>query len=916
VSRAIPYLVQPEGVVAGKALWYASTCGGCPAACGCLVKVRDGRPVKLEGHGENPWSLGGLCAAGQAHLVELYDQLRLREVTLSGKSASWEEALSWMRQGLHQGMPLYVVTRGASSPTLQRVLAEVAARYPVRLFTHLPPTLQALRQAHLLAFGIAAVPGLALERAKVVVSFGADFLGSFLASPPLAGRFRQARDLARGENRCFTVQLESYLSITGAKADRRVSVAPGMLGAALQALVAKLQRLAGRETLPEPPLEGGLGSLLEELARRLWAARPHALVLCGADDAAWQLLACAANELLGAYGEILDLQFPLGWGAGSGEPMAALRAALAADPKACVLFADVNPVLELPDGETWPEVLAQVPFTAALVSLPHETARQCKALLPLAHPLECWGDWEPVRGLVSWQQPTVAGLSQGKTLPEVLAALAGVQRGGRELVEETYRTLPHQGEVAPFEVALERGFARLARQPLRRESFRWDQVRPLPPRGEQGLSLVLYPSVALGWGEHAHNPFLQELPDPITKLTWGNAAWISPETAKALGVSTGQLVRLSTASGRVELPALVQQGVHPGVVAVAVGYGGLVTARFHDFGPRWLGALPRTARVGVRVEGLGGAFGAVLVGVPVKLEALPVFRKLATTQEHHRLEVPERLRPEAYPHREIALGIEAGKLSEAEPRPAPADLWPDDFPPKGERWAMAVDLDACIGCGACVVACQLENNVPVVGEDEVRRHREMHWLRVDRYFLGEGEQVQAVFQPVMCQQCGHAPCETVCPVLATVHSEDGLNQQVYNRCVGTRYCANNCPYKVRRFNWFSYAAFQEAVAPALNPDVTVRSRGVMEKCTFCVQRIVAARQEARERGEAFHGALVRTACQESCPTQAITFGNLLDPASAVATAWQDPRAYRLLEELGVRPQVAYLKFVRPEGSHA
>jgi molybdopterin-containing oxidoreductase family iron-sulfur binding subunit len=427
--------------------------------------------------------------------------------------------------------------------------------------------------------------------------------------------------------------------------------------------------------------------------------------------------------------------------------------------------------------------------------------------------------------------------------------------------------------------------------------------------------------VALGSGQHAHNPLLQELPDPITKLTWDNAALLAPSLAKKLQVSDGQLLRLRAQGKEITLPALLVPGQHPQVVGVALGYGRSTTARFANLGPRWLQAgssVGPSGLVGVRVVPLAARREGLLSFQVPQVEVVPTQERvpLARTQDYHRQEVPEALRPPVQGERELVREISLSALSHP-PQPAKplANLWPEDFPTRGHRWAMVVDLAACTGCAACVVACQVENNVPVVGKDEVARHREMHWLRVDRYFLGEGEDLRVAHQPMFCQQCGHAPCETVCPVLATVHSEEGLNQQVYNRCVGTRYCANNCPYKVRRFNWFTYEPPDPLAAAAYNPDVTVRSRGVMEKCTFCVQRIEEARIEAQSQGQPFTGQKVRTACQDSCPAQAIVFGDLNDPQGPLAQAWASPRRYRVLEELGVEPSVGYLMLVRQEEKH-
>ncbi len=455
--------------------------------------------------------------------------------------------------------------------------------------------------------------------------------------------------------------------------------------------------------------------------------------------------------------------------------------------------------------------------------------------------------------------------------------------------------------------------------------FRAERVSSAPRTtapADGTLAVVLYPKVAMLDGSQAHNAWLHELPDPVTKTTWDNYACLAPETAERLGVETGDVVRIS-ADGvpAIDLPALVQPGQHVGVVAVAVGYGRLGTDRFTRIGPQWLESEPTVAEGGT--VGRSSAPLAILdergfriTGRVARVERTGRREVLACTQDHHTLEVPKHLAPA---HGEVRDAVRTTTFAKwvADPakaiarhRPPAADLWAPDHANAGPRWGMAIDLSACSGCSGCVIACQAENNVPAVGRDEVRRHREMHWIRIDRYYAGEGDATSASHQPLMCQHCANAPCETVCPVLATVHSAEGLNQQIYNRCVGTRYCANNCPYKTRRFNWFDYPREDRLQNLALNPDVTVRSRGVMEKCSLCVQRIQSAKAEAKRSGVALADGDIRTACQQSCPAGAIVFGDLSDPASAASRLVAQGRAYAVLGEINVKPSVTYLADVR------
>ncbi|MFN3412575.1 MAG: 4Fe-4S dicluster domain-containing protein [Thermoanaerobaculum sp.] len=915
VEKAIPLLVQPEGFVPGKARYYASTCRACPAGCGLLLKIRDGRPVKLEGYPAHPFSQGGLCPLGQAQIIELYDQHRLAKPQRAGSPASWEEGDFWVKELLESGQPLFMVTRPTASPSENFWWAKLRQRYPqVQVVAYQDPQWEAVAKAHEQLFGVPVVPAMQLEKVRVLASFACDFLGTWLAPVAFTAGWRKARDLsARDPKPAYHLQVESLVTVTGGKADRRLAVHPAEVSLALQALLSVLQSLAGRTPLPLPQLSPELLRAMEGLAYQLWQARGHALVLCGATEVAVQRLAWAANELLGAYGQVLEVTRPWRLGCGSTAEVWGVLKALEAQPQTPVFFLGVNPVYELPQGERWAQVLSACPNSVAFALYPHETASRCRWLFPQAHPLESWGDWEPRWGLVSFLQPGLHPATDGRSLAELLARWCGTPTGGRELVAATFSQELAVRELS-FDQALRQGFVQVGRQALNPSSLAWEKVTPLAESRGTAFSVALYPPVSMGQGEHAMNPFLQELPDPITKLTWGNAATVAPATAQRLGLAEGQVVRVHKDQVVVELPVVLVPGQHPEVVGVALGYGRAGTERFAGIGPKWVSARPLAGRVGVRAVDLAEWDGEEVRWVSqVGLTPLPLHRRLARTQDYPFPEVPPHLQPPAKPNRHVVRefspqrrGEEAGQTQRL------ANLWPEDFPPQGIRWGMAIDLEACTGCSACVVACQVENNVPVVGPDEVSRHREMHWLRVDRYFLEGG---RVAFMPMLCQQCGHAPCETVCPVLATVHSQDGLNQQVYNRCVGTRYCANNCPYKVRRFNWFSYARWHQHAAPLLNPDVTVRSRGVMEKCTFCVQRIAAARQEAREKGQPFTGEGVQPACAQSCPAQAITFGNLLDPASPVGQAFANPRAYRLLEETGVDPSVAYLQLVAREEEH-
>jgi molybdopterin-containing oxidoreductase family iron-sulfur binding subunit len=696
-------------------------------------------------------------------------------------------------------------------------------------------------------------------------------------------------------------------------------------------LAERIARKAGALLAAGKPEDVSVDSAsLDELADRLWHARGRSLIVCGSNDLQQQLLSNYLNHLLGNYGSTLDVEKPSLQAQGSDKELGGLLAELQ-DGKVKALFIyGVNPAFDLPGGDSLAGALQKVSLLVNFAQRMDETAALARYVLPEPHYLESWGDTEPVSGMVSIFQPTVHPVGDTRSLVETIANWSGKPKPAYDILREHWKVeiFSRQKRESNFDVFWDRtvhdGFADVEPVPIQPKEFNAQAVRPIlkAQRTVTGaFALVLYPTVAMLDGRHAYNPWLHELPDPITKVTWDNYASISPAAAQRFGVADGGVVRLESSGQKLELPAYIQPGQHDQVIAVALGYGSRLSARFAKVGPQWLDAI-----VSVGEKGVVGLNAAPLLRLSdgvlecntaqVKVSHAGRQRELASTQTHNTLTVPKKLTPSGSGPRPVVqettltaflkdphAGVEDHEEKE--------DLWPTDHPYTGPRWGMVIDQNACTGCSSCVIACQVENNIPVVGRDEIRRNREMHWLRIDRYYSEtESGQIQVSYEPLMCQQCENAPCETVCPVLATVHSEDGLNQQVYNRCIGTRYCANNCPYKARRFNWFNYAHDDQLQNLVLNPDVAVRSRGVMEKCTFCVQRIQEAKIEAKRRGEKVSDGAVQTACQQSCPAQAIYFGDLNDPTSQVSKMMANPRRYRVLEELNVRPAVGYLTIVR------
>jgi len=901
-----------------------------------LAKVRDGRPIKLEGNPEHPISRGGLCATGQASILGLYDAERLQHPLKDGKSSTWAD----VDREITADLETIRAERGAvrflsgtiNSPTTLAGIQEFLKGFQnSRHVVYDALSNSALLDAHEKTHGVRALPRFHFDKAEVIVSFDADFLGTWISPVEYTADYRAARNLET-KHVSYHVQFEPRLSVTGSKADQRFAVASGELGLLLSHLA---ERVAHKEDSPFASSQMDAApvkeAFLDELAERLRQARGRSLVVCGVNDVRQQILCNYINHLLGNYGTTLVLEKPSLQSQGSDRELETLLDELRKGEIKALFVYGVNPSFELPGGESLERDLQKVPLLVSFAQRLDETASLARYVLPEPHYLESWSDHESISGVASISQPLLHRLGETRSVAETISAWRGSPKPGYELIRETWRNnlFTRQKKERDFETFWERtlhdGFAEIETDAIGGKPFSIQSVQPIwrAERPEaNSFSLVLYPKVGMLDGRNAYNPWLHELPDPITKVTWDNYVSIAPKAAARFGISDGDVVRVDTNAGvAVELPAYIQPGQHEQTLAIALGYGSKLSARFAKVGPQWIDAL-----VSVGDKGVVGVNAVLLLrfgnGIleytttNVKLTRTDKQRELACTQTHNTLSVPKKLQPKGSGPRPVLQETTLAAYlkdphSGVEDHEEKEDLWPTDHPYRGPRWGMIIDQNACTGCSSCVIACQVENNIPVVGRDEIRRNREMHWLRIDRYYSEtDSGQIEVAYEPLMCQQCENAPCETVCPVLATVHSEDGLNQQVYNRCIGTRYCANNCPYKARRFNWFNYAHDDQLQNLVLNPDVAVRSRGVMEKCTFCVQRIQEAKIEAKRRGEKVSDAAVQTACQQSCPSQAIYFGDLNDPQSQVSKMMANPRRYRVLGELNVRPAVGYLTVVR------
>ncbi len=910
-EEILPFASTPEQVIPGQALYFATAYPFSTGALGLLVESHDGRPTKVEGNPLHPSSFGATDGFAQAAVLDLADPERSTTVTSRGRVSTWasaREALAPELEALRArgGAGLRILSRAVTSPTLARQRAALLAELPeARWHVWEPVHRDAERAGALLALGEDRVPWPRLDRAHVVLTLDAELFGDGPPSVRLAHDFAERRRVPDGldprafqRNRLYAVQ--SRPTLAGAVADHRLTLAPTRI----ERLVRRVAALVGVDVqgASAPALEEHEERWIAAAARDLEQNRGQAVVVAGRPlSPSAHALVLAINERLGALGTTLELLEPAELApADHGASIAALaRDALAGDVALLVVLGG-NPIYDAPADVDFATAYERVPLRVHLGLFVDETAERSHWHLPEAHFLEAWSDARSVGGTASIVQPLIEPLYGGLTEHEVVAVLAGLDATPYDLVRETWREAwgadsGGDGFERRWRAALHDGIAAFADEPPPAPA-----LRPLavdsPPLGEAGaLELVLYPDGSLWDGRFANNAWLLELPSPLTKLSWDNAALVAPSTAERLGIESGDLVELRVDGRTVTAGAWVMPGVARDCVALSLGWGRLrigavgAGAGFDAYPLRSL-ATPWTA-TGLTVRRTGGE------------------HEFATTQEHDSMEGRDIVR-------EVELAaFRAGETGAPEHGIGAADVPADatmspDAPPleEGNQWGMVIDLDTCVGCSACVLACQSENNIPVVGKEEVDRGRAMHWLRIDRYWAGDADDPQTRFQPVPCMHCENAPCELVCPVNATVHGPDGLNQMIYNRCVGTRYCSNNCPYKVRRFNFYLYSDFEtESLKLQRNPDVTVRSRGVMEKCTYCVQRISQARIAARKEGRSeIADGEVRTACQQVCPTQAITFGDVSDPSTAVSRRRALPHQYGLLAELNTRPRTRYL----------
>jgi MoCo/4Fe-4S cofactor protein with predicted Tat translocation signal len=930
VTKSIPYLVKPEEIVPGIPNYYTSTFNGHSV----LVKTREGRPIKLEGNPNCILSRGKLSAQGQAAVLDLYDVSKLKGPTYNGKSTTWPQLDQYVKGELNKvqagGKKIRIVSSTITSPSTKAVINDFILKFPNT--THIQVdavSYTGILKANENSFGVAVIPGYRFDKADLIVSFDADFLGSWISPTEYNRLYVSNRNSASLKNKKMSrhIQFESGMSLTGTNADTRIPLKPSEQGIALMNLYAALGgTLAGGRKLTNNP---NADKAIMLVAKELAASKGKGLVVCGSNDVSTQILVNAINSLIGSYGATIDLTNASYQYAGNDAAFVEFVNEMKRGEVGAVFFVNSNPGYDFVNTKEFTDALTKVNLRVSFADRQDETASLCQVVAPAHHFLESWADANPVEGYYTIGQPTINPVNDTRYAEE------GLLIWSDNAVKDYYQylqtnwtanILPKAG--SSWKELLQKGSVYLGAKPAAATAFTRDlnavgqtilnQSNALSKGGDNAIELSLYENVAIGDGKVANNPWLQELPDPVSKVTWDNYVAIAPKYAEKLDISEFDLVEVKTDKYSVVLPVLLQPGQAIGTVSIALGYG-----------------RTKAGKAGAEVGKNAFPFLTFVNGTFQNTSAATISKaggnyELAQTQTHHTIEGRNIIRETTLKEYLKDPHSGTGKTSHGKSY----DLW-DKYEQPGHNWVMAIDLNACTGCGACIVACNAENNIPVVGRDEVRRRREMHWIRIDRYYtFNEGDEkvteeneikhmenldnVSVVHQPMLCQHCEHAPCETVCPVIATMHSSEGLNHMAYNRCVGTRYCANNCPYKVRRFNWFNYwndSRFDnymnnEFTQLVLNPDVTVRSRGVMEKCSMCIQRIQAGKLQAKLEKRPLKDGDIQVACQQTCPTNAIIFGDGNDPESAVSKALTSERTYYVLEEINTNPGIGYQTKVR------
>lgn len=958
VYESVPYVVAPEEVIPGLANYYATSYYDGYDYAALLIKTREGRPIKVENNKMAKLN-GSANARLQGSVLNLYDSARLQAPQKGSKSINWEtldaQVIDGLKKADGQGKQVVLLTGTVISPSAQRLIRDFGKQY--KQFRHVvvdPFSYSEKLRAWQEATGKRALPLYHFDKARVIVSFGADFLGDWIGQNVSAD---YAKTRIPGKDMSRHLQFEANLSLTGSNADQRYKLKSAETGLALAELYNAIAQAKGKPTLS---LKGKSSQqqAVQKAAQELLKAGSKALVVAGGNNAEWEHLVIAINKLLGVEGHTVNVKQRSYLRQGSDRALENLTADMKAGKVGGVIVHNANPAYHRAGSLAFNEALKKVNTKVAISSKPNETAQACDFMAAENHYLESWNDFKPADGHYSLQQPTIRRVYDTRQFEECLMSWMGASGSYQERIknswqqgmlrDRSWQEVLHDGIFAvatPLASAQDAPADKETAQEPQQGGANLNRVATAVSKMAQnasGMEINLYQKAGIGAGLLANNPWLQELPDPITRTTWDNYVSISAADANEMGLRNwnesdgalnGNAVNLKVGDTELkEVPIIVQPGQTPGTIGLAIGYG-----------REGLGKVADGVGVNAQQLALGSGHFA-----SVKVSPLPEYTHHFASIQHGSTMMGREIVKETDLHTFLTkpAHTEAGtgwnELPEfgtykGEKAPDKTTLWSSFDHETGHMWNMSIDLNLCTGCGACVVACQSENNVPAVGKEEVRNFRDMHWLRIDRYYSSEVTEEMAddlstaelydrmekaadspsvYFQPVMCQHCNHAPCETVCPVAATTHSAEGLNHMAYNRCIGTRYCANNCPYKVRRFNWFEYHNNQERFdvnysmnddmgKMVLNPDVTVRSRGVMEKCSMCIQRIQLGKLEAKKNGVMVKDGQIQTACQSACDTGAIVFGDVNDKESKVFELKGDDRMYHLLGEVGTQPSVFY-----------
>ncbi len=982
LRKAIPYVSKPDAIVPGVATYYASTFVQGGDICPILVKTRDGRPIKIEGNPGSKMTLGGTSARAQASVLSLYDTNRLEvpgQVS-DGKASemNWEEFDKEIAGKLNAGSSIRIVSHTILSPTLKKAIQDFRNKYPqTKVVQYDPVSASGLLDANNKSFGLRAVPSYKFQNANVIVGFDCDFLGTWISPIEYAAQYAQNRNLEsiQAGTRSHHVQVESGMSLTGSNADNRILVKPSEQGAAILALYNAVAGATGGASAGGTPTFSNkkAAKALANLGKRLAENRGRSLVVSGSNDINQQILVNGINAMLGSYGATIDWSRPSNQRQGKDADIQGLISEMSG-VDAVIVMGGANPAYDIPNADKFAEALSKVKVSISMNPSLDETASVCKYVAPDHHYLESWGDAEAKAGEYSLIQPTIAPLFKTRSAGESLLIWAGSASLDKNAEQPYYEYLKSNWQAGMFggqskyasfrgfwDNALHDGLLTTYGGGAGAGAFSGDvsgAASAIKTGAAGEVEINFYETVNLGDGHHANNPWLMEMPDPVNRCAWQNylsvpVKWDGVNDYNGFnGLKDGDLVTVAVNGVEYTVPVIRQFGQMEGTVSLALGYGRTSAGKVGNKagvdvykmmkatpgGTQYHGVASVSNKKGTvesfaciqyhhtyGVTGPDQEDGGKTINVDEKVLGHKGYQGSLTGRSvmyTTNIKDLKKFEGELKHKREHAQHLNSKTLY-------PFDEYTEKFYSQGHHWGMSVDMNACIGCGACQVACIAENNVPVVGEFEVSRHHEMTWMRIDRYYYGDVENPNTVYQPMMCQHCDNAPCENVCPVSATNHSSEGLNQMTYNRCIGTRYCANNCPYKVRRFNWKDYMTADlfpvnevdlnrfRTDEPAyymqdnlermvLNPDVTVRSRGVIEKCSFCVQRIQEGKLTAKKEGRRLGDNDVKTACQTACPTGAIVFGDQNNKASRIAERNASSLNYYVLEEVNTQSSVGYI----------